>query len=216
MHQWEWEETGTIGRNKTMSKSETGSSSSPKQTLDESTEQVVDAESVGEETEELELDHIFEILKNERRRKVVHYLREHESRVTLNDLAEHIAALENDTDVASITSRERKRVYVGLYQCHLPKMADMGIVNFNQDRGIITLGPAAPKLYQYLDAESSDSRDWYKYYLGIAGLGAVLFGATTLLSVSVLASTAVLAATVLGFVGCALYHTVAESDREET
>lgn len=209
-------ETDTIGRDETMSKSETGSSGSSKQTLDESTEQVVDAGSVGEEAKELELDHIFEILKNERRRKVVHYLREHESRVTLSDLAEHIAALENDTDIASITSRERKRVYVGLYQCHLPKMADMEIVNFNQDRGIITLGPTAPKLYQYLDAESAESRDWYKHYLGIAGLGAGLFGATALLPVGVLSGTVVLAAATLGFVGCALYHMAIESAREET
>jgi DNA-binding transcriptional ArsR family regulator len=140
----------------------------------------------------LSLDHVFEILKNRRRREVIHYLREHEERVTLSDLAEHIAALENDTDVTSITSSQRKRVYVGLYQCHLPKMADMDIVDFNQDRGIVGIGENADQLYEYLDSEDDRDRNWYSYYLPIAGLGAVSLVASALVG----AATPLLLATV--------------------
>lgn len=160
-----------------MSTQETGSTGPTTQQIEESsTEPTTDATG-GEESpaEKLSLDLIFEILKNERRREVIRYLREHEQQVTLSDLAEHIAALENDTDIASITSSQRKRVYVGLYQCHLPKMADMGIVQFNQNRGIVSLGENASQLYEYLDNQSPNTRPWHEYYLGLSGGGAVLF-----------------------------------------
>mgnify|MGYP000598569648 CR=1 FL=1 len=40
---------------------------------------------------ELPLDQVFEILKNQRRREVLAYLRESETEVTLGEVAEHIA-----------------------------------------------------------------------------------------------------------------------------
>ncbi|WP_436927180.1 DUF7344 domain-containing protein [Halosimplex amylolyticum] len=110
-----------------------------------------------ESSSQLPLDHVFEILKNERRRTVLHYLREHGGTVALGELAEHVAAVENGTTVAQVTSNERKCVYVGLYQCHLPKMDDMDIVEFNQNRGRISLGPNAAQLFEYL--EESDEVD---------------------------------------------------------
>jgi len=166
--------------------------------------------------EKLSLDYVFEILKNERRRRVLAYLREHDERVTLSDLAEHIAALENDTDVASITSSQRKRVYVGLYQCHLPKMDDMDVVDFNQNRGIIERGPNAEQLYEYLDNGSEDRTDWPKYYLatavtGIAYSGLALAGAV---GSAVVASVGFLVlCTAMG--GCAVAHTMAATETED-
>ena len=161
----------------------------------------------------LSLDHVFEILKNRRRREVIHYLREHEQRVTLSDLAEHIAALENDTDVTSITSSQRKRVYVGLYQCHLPKMADMDIVDFNQDRGVVEIGENADQLYEYLDSEGDQGRDWYGYYLPIAGLGTLLLAVSALLgtaTVPLLLGTAAVMAVLIGC--CAALDATSRAD----
>lgn len=127
-----------------------------------------DEEEAEEQEEDLSLDLIFEVLKNERRRRVLHYLNDNEGPASLRTLSEHIAALENDKTVAELNSQERKRVYVGLYQCHLPKMDDMGFVEFNKDRGIIELGPAAAAVDKYLDDPSPD-RPWPLYYLLIAG-----------------------------------------------
>lgn len=144
------------------------------------------------EAEQLSLDIIFEILKNSRRREVLHYLRDCEpgERVSLGELAEHVAAIENDTTTDALTSSQRKRVYVGLYQCHLPKMDDMGVVDFNQDRGHVELAAAADNLTEYLDRPATeDSVDWYRYYgvislVGIAILalsfGTGLAGSVTL------------------------------------
>ena len=92
-------------------------------------------------------DVLFDILKNERRRRALEYLRE-EPTTTLSDLAEHVAALENDKSVRELTSSERKRVYVGLYQCHLPKMADAGVIQWSTDTGIATAEDVAPAFHK--------------------------------------------------------------------
>ncbi|WP_128224348.1 DUF7344 domain-containing protein [Halobacteriaceae archaeon SHR40] len=121
----------------------------------------------------LPLDQAFEILKNSRRRETLHYLNEHGGTATLSSLAEHIAAIENDTTVQQITSSQRKRVYVGLYQCHLPKMDSMDVIDFDKNRGTIELARNAEQVCSYLG--DSDSGDWYKLYLGLAVAGSLLF-----------------------------------------
>ncbi|QLG64308.1 DUF7344 domain-containing protein [Halorarum salinum] len=105
--------------------------------------------------EELPLDVVFEVLKNERRRLVLEYLRRTEGSVTIGELAEHIAAYENDITPAELNAQQRKRVYIGLYQCHLPKMDDADAVAFNQGRGIVELGDSAEVLYEYLDSDGA-------------------------------------------------------------
>lgn len=124
--------------------------------------------------EELSLDVVFEILKNSRRREVIRFLREHDGQVALGELAEHIAALENDTTVEALTSTQRKRVYVGLYQCHLPKMDDVGVVEFDQNRGRVRLSDDTETFERYLDAPAADSRiRWHRYYAGVSAVGGV-------------------------------------------
>jgi DNA-binding transcriptional ArsR family regulator len=139
-------------------------------------EKSVDEEQSEPETSQLPLDVIFEILKNRRRRRVLHHLKEQEDgSIDLGSLAEHVAALENDKSVAALTSGERKRVYVGLYQCHLPKMNDAGVVDFDRNRGTIEVGENADQLDEYLDVDGEDETPWPRYYLGITLVGAGLF-----------------------------------------
>jgi hypothetical protein len=126
-----------------------------------------------EKPTDLPLDQVFDILKNKRRRTVLRYLNSVDGNVKLGALAEYVAAVENDIDEVAVSSDQRKRVYVGLYQCHLPKMDDMDIIDFNQDRGIIELGANADQLDEYLALADDQARDWHKYYGGVAlaGLG---------------------------------------------
>lgn len=119
----------------------------------------------------LPLDQVFEILKNQRRRTVLRYLAEHDEPVSLGDLAEYVAADENDTPVKQISSRERKCAYVGLYQCHLPKMDNMDIIEFNQNRGLVETGQNADQLKQYMDWSDEETRPWPVYYGAAAGIG---------------------------------------------
>ncbi|MFC5973897.1 hypothetical protein ACFPYI_21445 [Halomarina salina] len=114
---------------------------------------------VVEEPSSLPLDTVFEILKNRRRRDILQYLWQHEGTANIGELAEHIAALENDVDVAALSSSQRKRVYIGLYQCHLPKMDDASIVAFDKHRGTVELNDAAEELTPYLTANDPEPDD---------------------------------------------------------
>ena len=93
---------------------------------------------------------VFELLSADRRQEVLRYLDNTEGKATLSELAEHIASLECDCDQSQLSSQQRKRAYVGLYQCHLPKMADAGVIDYNADRGIVALNERSVRLLNYL------------------------------------------------------------------
>ena len=167
---------------------------------------------------ELGLDQLFEVLQNQRRRYVLDYLREHEEATTLSDLSEQIAAWENNKEVRRISSSERKRVYVALYQCHLPKMDDMGVVEFEKARGTIEPGEHIELCYKYLDvSDSGGDLQWPRYYAALAAgtLAVLLVGAAvqTLLSVPAISAGAGLA--VLAFATTSVWHFVSEGSATE-
>lgn len=107
------------------------------------------------EGSDLPRDVVFGLLSTERRRRLLRYLDEEGSQTTLGEVAEHVAAAENDVDVAHLSSDQRKRVYVGLYQCHLPKLDDAGVIEYDRERGTIELLGRADQLFPhlYLDPE---------------------------------------------------------------
>lgn len=107
----------------------------------------------------IELDEVFGLLKNRRRRDVLRHLDENEADVRLGELAEQIAARECEKSVSQINSQERKRVYVGLYQCHLPKLADVGAISYNKPRGIIERGPTFEYITRYLPTDETPADD---------------------------------------------------------
>jgi hypothetical protein len=123
----------------------------------ENTTDALEAPSSADEAEELSLSTTFELLKNRRRRDTLEYLLEHDGESTLSDLAEHIAALENDIEIAQLSSDQRKRVYIGLYQCHLPKMDGAGVIDFDKHRGTVVLREEARQLVPYLKAQSGQT-----------------------------------------------------------
>ena len=103
------------------------------------------------DSDDLSLSTTFELLKNRRRRETISYLIDHDGQSTLSDLAEHIAALENGIEVVELSSDQRKRVYIGLYQCHLPKLDKAGVVDFDKNRGTVVLRESvADQLVPYL------------------------------------------------------------------
>jgi hypothetical protein len=99
------------------------------------------------------LNETFELLKNYRRRCILVYLSTEESSASLSDLAEEIAGWENDKDPRLLTSSERKRVYVSLYQSHLPKMDDMGAISYNKPRGTLERGEYFGNFLEYLPSD---------------------------------------------------------------
>ncbi|MFP9190338.1 DUF7344 domain-containing protein [Natronosalvus vescus] len=132
-----------------------------------------------EPTESFSKDELFHLLQNERRRMVLEYLRGTEGPVRMRDVAEQVAAWEHDTDVQNLTSTQRQRVYIPLYQSHLSKLDEAGIIDYQKNRGIVERKPAADYVDQYLQVEPAENTTstspsvgtgWDDYYLGATAL----------------------------------------------
>lgn len=134
------------------------------QTVTERAERTAGLE--GAEGRCLDLDATFHLLQNERRRLVLRYLLEHarwwdtdgtgddqgraNERIEMRELAEQVAAWEHDTTVANLSSDERQRVYIGLYQSHLPTLAEHDVIDYEQSRGWVEPTPLCAELEPYL------------------------------------------------------------------
>lgn len=130
----------------------------------------------------LSRDDVFHILQTRRRRDVLRYLRDADGPVELRDLAEQVAAWEHGTTVDGLSSGQRQRVYISLYQSHLPKLDNRGIVTYDKDRGLVERNSRASELDPYLEdsapAESTDP--WPRRYAGTAVACGALVGASAL------------------------------------
>jgi len=133
------------------------------------------AEDGGDHREGPSLDVIFDVLRNRRRRLVMQALEERGGETTLSDLAEHIGGIENEKPPEALNAQERKRVYVGLYQCHLPKMDDAEAIEFDKDRGTVKRGAVSERYHTYLEREVDTGSPWPKYYGALAGGAGVLY-----------------------------------------
>jgi hypothetical protein len=96
--------------------------------------------------------------------------------VELGKLAEELAAWENDTTVDNLTKQQRKRVQVSLYQTHIQKLVDAGLIEYDPDTRIITLEGDTSQFNAYLEGdEDEDHSHWGELYIGFATVSGILF-----------------------------------------
>lgn len=131
----------------------------------------------GLETPSVERDNLFELLGNCRRRYVIEYFREHQGSATLDTLACHVAARENETVVEQVTAAERKRVYTSLQQTHLPRMDEAGAVTFDKERGVITPADHLAEFSLHLDVVSESDVPDSLVYLSLSVVSLLLLAA---------------------------------------
>ena len=122
-------------------------------------------------------DELYDVLANQRRRFAVHLLKREEETMEIGDMAEQIAAWENDVDMAEITGSDRKRVYTALQQSHLPKMDRAGVVHFNKNRGVVEPTDALQNIDLYMDVVEGKEIPWSEYYIGLSGVALALVAA---------------------------------------
>lgn len=111
-------------------------------------------------TDETELDQdvIFDVLSSSRRRYVLYYLSQRDDPIELPELAREVAAWEMETAVEDLSPQERKRVYVSLYQTHVPKLDEVGLVEYDQDSGEVRLTGRSDRIEGFL-RESPTTRE---------------------------------------------------------
>ncbi|WP_435066171.1 DUF7344 domain-containing protein [Halobaculum sp. EA56] len=159
------------------------------------------------DSDDLSRDEIFDLISNSRRRYAIQYCKQADGKVSLSDLAEHVAALEHEKDVSEISSSERKAVYTSLQQTHLPRLDRAGVVEF--ENGTVELTDRIERLDIYLDIVPEGSVPWGVYYLGLSALSAVVMAALWLefLPTETIPELAYPTAIVVVFAASAVYHT---------
>lgn len=114
---------------------------------------------------------ILEVLSNRRRRYVFHYLRTNgDEPAPVRDVAEHVASWELETERDLLSSDERRRVQTALHQFHLPKMDDLGFVEYDAQRGEVQLTEETAEFDIYLDVVPGVDVPWGTYYLGLTAM----------------------------------------------
>lgn len=198
--------------NKTTSTGESEDSESASNQHESTATETTPAERSAATTDQLTIDETFEILKNNRRRIVLKHL-QGKGVISLGELADHVTAVENDTEIADITSTQRKRVYVGLYQFHLPKMKEVGVIEFDKDRGDVALTLEGRNLIERHEQETTQKRHWHRYTLSLAGVGLLAAVGSLLVANAAVATGFLLAHAVLvGILGTGQY--LLERDNE--
>ena len=119
-------------------------------------------------------EEVYDAVKNLRRRYVLYHLNEQGHPVELGDLAEQVAAWENNVAIEDVSPEQRKSVYSALYQTHLPKLEDIGIVTYDRQSKQVSFSDCANDFELYLANDSGTTIPWHRLYLLFSGLGAVL------------------------------------------
>jgi hypothetical protein len=121
---------------------------------------------------------IHGLLANERRRAVIERLDASPGTVTVRDLSTAIA--EAETGQSPPPVRVRESVYTSLHQTHLPKLHEVGVVEYDRDRSLVHVRPAVRQVDRHMDVLNGLGITWGEYYrtLGVFGLVLVI-GALT-------------------------------------
>lgn len=86
------------------------------------------------------LEAVFRTLADRRRRFTLQFLRERNGAATVDELAHHVAEWERDAATDSGPAETRKRVYTSLYLTVLPALADLDLLTYDRQSGIVELG----------------------------------------------------------------------------
>lgn len=158
--------------------------------------------------DELGEDEVFHVLQNNRRRNALRVLRTVDGVADLRSLADRVASLENDAPAENLSQDERQRAYISLYQTHLPKLDDVGAVDFDQDAGTVERAATATRFDPYLEAGAAEATnglfdhrlaDLGRHVRDAGGTTATLLGGVMLGASTGLPSPVLLVGTVLAF-----------------
>jgi hypothetical protein len=103
----------------------------------------------------LSQDNVFDALSSKRSRYVLVTLREAEGPVELQKLVDTVAAWETNKPIDLVSEEHRNRVFTSLRHSQLPKLAMMGLVEYDEDDDVVDRGPYAEQADAYLGIAAS-------------------------------------------------------------
>lgn len=109
-------------------------------------------------TQRTKIDELLTLLSHRRRRNVLYYLSEHDL-ASLDTLATTIAARELGIPSEGVPNADRQAVLVDLYHNHLPKLADRGLIEYDDRSGAIRWTAPSTDLETLLECTRSLESD---------------------------------------------------------
>ncbi|WP_425607776.1 DUF7344 domain-containing protein [Natrinema salsiterrestre] len=91
----------------------------------------------GAELEDLSHDTVFTLLSDHRRRRVLELLLSHDRPLTITDLRNEVVEQEQNREITNIPREDVKEVHAALHHNHIPKLAEAGVVIYDQERSIV-------------------------------------------------------------------------------
>jgi hypothetical protein len=108
----------------------------------------------GVSTTMLTRDELFNLLQSRRRRLMLWYLHEQtDGEARLRSLSTQVAALEEGVDPSEVDASVRQRVQISLYQSHLPKLVESGVVAYDEGHELVELAGLSDVFVPYLAGE---------------------------------------------------------------
>lgn len=135
-------------------------------------------------------ENLFTALSSERRRNTIEALTEIGEPTSLSKIVDYVAESELDKPIAEINSDERNRIYVSLYQCHVPHLADTNLLNYNEDTKQISASPQTEFARTFIQVanpletpteatedkiEEGTSHNWIPYLIGATASAGIVF-----------------------------------------
>ncbi|ELY91442.1 DUF7344 domain-containing protein [Natrialba taiwanensis] len=96
-----------------------------------------------------EIDEIFALLSNSRRRAALRILVDH-GPLDFGDLVDMVAEIEYGRPIEDISGNERHTIYVSMQQTHLGRLEENDIVKRDRDTGTVELGPNANMMTEWI------------------------------------------------------------------
>lgn len=91
----------------------------------------------GDLSSSLDLDSAFTALGHPRRIHLIHALVNGTGGATLPELSTEIASREFEKPIEEVTTGERKRIHLSLYHSHLPKLADLDVIEYDDREDVV-------------------------------------------------------------------------------
>ena len=125
-------------------------------------------------TNRLPAEQVYTILANERRRHTLEHLGNVGGVVTVHELSALVAG--HETGESPPPKRCRESVYTSLVQTHLPKLEELGVIEYDRETQTIEVSRHARDVALYTEVVASAGVTWSEVYrtLGVASLTGLL------------------------------------------
>ena len=101
--------------------------------------------------EALSPDTALRLISHAYRRALLDCLYHHDCSLALADAAEAVVEMNDDRPIQEIPAEDVKKVYVSLYHSHIPKLSDREVVQYEQERDLVSLTDRGEELVEAMD-----------------------------------------------------------------